>query len=653
MRKYIVIILTILCSISSSAQRKFFDSLTEMLERSKGNDFSRVRALGEIADYYAFTDFDSCLIYSAKTIDLAKKINFPFGVYLGYYSRFHGMNCQGDYPKALEAALNMQRLSEQIKKDSPWVEASAYYYSGVLYREMEDYPNAISKFRENIELCKKIDNLGGQFAGLSQLGTIYLRIDKLDSAMQNAQKGYDLGLKAIRFKKFFALSIGVLGNVHTALGHFDTARALFHDAIQQSIRYDNAYFETLNYFYLANLYLKMHLKDSCLWYAGKSLQLSRMHHFTEFTLNASRILAAVYNNEKNADSTLRYTTIMLGAKDSIFSQARVRQFQQSAFNEIQRLLQLNAEKERYQNKIRTYLLSAALFFFLLLAFILFRNARQRQKAADRIEKAYQELKSTQAQLIQSEKMASLGELTAGIAHEIQNPLNFVNNFSEVNAELIDEAELAIETGRINEAKELLTNLRNNESKINQHGKRADGIVKSMLLHSRETKGQKEPTDINALANEYLRLSYQGLRAKDNAFNAALHTNLDPKIGTINIIPQDIGRVLLNLYNNAFYAVSEKLKHQPHDYEPTVSVSTTRIDGKVEIRVRDNGDGIPQKVFDKIFQPFFTTKPAGTGTGLGLSLSYDIVKAHGGEIKVETKEGEFTEFIIQMPISVTV
>jgi signal transduction histidine kinase len=246
-------------------------------------------------------------------------------------------------------------------------------------------------------------------------------------------------------------------------------------------------------------------------------------------------------------------------------------------------------------------------------------------------------------------MASLGELTAGIAHEIQNPLNFVNNFSEVNTELIDEAQSAMGKGNLTDAKTILQDIKENEQKINHHGKRADAIVKGMLQHSRSSAGVKEPTDINALADEYLRLSYHGLRAKDKDFNAVMKTDFDPRVGNANIIPQDIGRVLLNLYNNAFYAIAEKGKLLQSGYQPAVTVSTKKVDGKIEIKIRDNGNGIPQKVVDKIFQPFFTTKPAGQGTGLGLSLSYDIVKAHGAEIKVETKEGEGSEFIISLPI----
>jgi signal transduction histidine kinase len=245
-------------------------------------------------------------------------------------------------------------------------------------------------------------------------------------------------------------------------------------------------------------------------------------------------------------------------------------------------------------------------------------------------------------------MASLGELTAGIAHEIQNPLNFVNNFSEVSVELIEEMHEELEKGDFKEAMALAEDVKQNLDKITHHGKRADGIVKGMLQHSRSSSGEKEPTDINVLADEYLRLAYHGLRAKDKSFNASIKTDFDENIGKMNIIPQDIGRVVLNLITNAFYAVSERKLQQPEGYEPTVSVSTKKEGDKVFVSVEDNGNGIPKKVLDKIFQPFFTTKPTGQGTGLGLSLSYDIVKAHRGEISVKSKVGEGSTFTIALP-----
>ncbi|MES1223408.1 MAG: ATP-binding protein, partial [Bacteroidota bacterium] len=267
-----------------------------------------------------------------------------------------------------------------------------------------------------------------------------------------------------------------------------------------------------------------------------------------------------------------------------------------------------------------------------------------------IEQALEKLKETQSQLIQAEKMASLGELTAGIAHEIQNPLNFVNNFSEVSNELIGEMKTELATGNLQQATEIANDISQNLEKINHHGKRADAIVKGMLQHSRSGSGQKEPTDLNALCDEYLRLSYHGIRAKESSFNAAVKTDFDNTIGEINVIPQDWGRVLLNLYNNAFYAVNEKQKQKAMGYEPTVSVSTKKAGDSIFIHIRDNGNGIPPNLVDKIFQPFFTTKPTGQGTGLGLSLVYDIVKAYRGQITVDTKEGEGSAFIISLPVS---
>ena len=282
------------------------------------------------------------------------------------------------------------------------------------------------------------------------------------------------------------------------------------------------------------------------------------------------------------------------------------------------------------------------------------NERLQKKVDEQtkeLRQSLENLKATQAQLIHSEKMASLGELTAGIAHEIQNPLNFVNNFSEVSNELIDEMNEELAKGDIEEAKAISVDIKQNLEKIAHHGKRADGIVKGMLQHSRSSSGKKEPTDINKLIDEYFRLGYHGLRAKDKSFNATLETNYDETLEKIDVIPQDIGRVILNLFINAFYAVDErKSKSASQDYKPTVSISTEKLKDNVVILVKDNGIGIPKEALDKIFQPFFTTKPSGKGTGLGLSMSYDIIKAHNGNISVDTKANIGTEFKITLPIT---
>ena len=283
-----------------------------------------------------------------------------------------------------------------------------------------------------------------------------------------------------------------------------------------------------------------------------------------------------------------------------------------------------------------------------------QNEMLEQKVTERtaeLNRSLNDLKSTQTQLIQSEKMASLGELTAGIAHEIQNPLNFVNNFSEVNTELIDEMQEEIDKGDYEEVKAIANDIKENQQKINQHGKRADAIVKGMLEHSRSNSGQKEPADLNAMADEFMRLSYHGLRAKDKSFNAELITHFDPGLPKIEVVQQDIGRVMLNLFNNAFYAVNQKAKTAGASYKPTVEIKTfAPPSGGWGAIVRDNGIGIPDAIKEKIMQPFFTTKPTGEGTGLGLSLSYDIVvKAHGGKLEVESGEGKYTEFKISIPI----
>jgi C4-dicarboxylate-specific signal transduction histidine kinase len=270
-----------------------------------------------------------------------------------------------------------------------------------------------------------------------------------------------------------------------------------------------------------------------------------------------------------------------------------------------------------------------------------------EQQRDQVTRTLQDLRAAQNQLIQSEKMASLGELTAGIAHEIQNPLNFVNNFSDVNSELIDELEKELDKGNVDEVKAIAHDIKVNEQKINNHGKRADSIVKGMLQHSQSSAGSKGLVDINALADEYLRLAYHGLRAKDKSFNATMKTNFDETAGQVSVVSQEIARVLLNLYNNAFYAVKEKMNSLGQGFVPVVEVATKRRNERIIITVRDNGNGIPAKIVDKIFQPFFTTKPTGQGTGLGLSLSYDIIKAHGGTLSVESQEGKYSEFIIQL------
>jgi two-component system NtrC family sensor kinase len=649
MKKIILLILMVSSMNLALSQNRILDSLDLQLQNFNREDSNRVLTLFSLADYYGFLQFDSCLLYAEETIKLSQKIDYPYGIYLGYMATFHGLNSQGNYAKALQAVLNFQDAAEKIKRERPWAMSQVYYFLGLLNREMSNYNEAKSQFQKSIVWQKTVKGPQKEvFASYSQMGIVYMLLNQPDSALYYTQKGYEFGLFNNRFDKYFPLAIGALGNVNMTISNFKDAEKYYKEAIVQSALNNNVYFQTRNYNNLAALFDKINLQDSAIYYAKLSLQLCQQHKFGEFSYDASKILTKIYGSRNNSDSTLKYMRIMTAAKDSVFNMSNGQQFQQFAFSEIQRLQKDAAQKEKLQTMARLYTLVIALIILLLLSFSLYKNSTRKQRDKIEIQKAYNELKSTQTQLIQSEKMASLGELTAGIAHEIQNPLNFVNNFSEVNKELLVEMKDEMNKGNLADANEIANDVIANEEKINHHGKRADAIVKGMLQHSQSSSGKKEPTDINALCDEYLRLSYRGLRAKDKSFNATIKTDFDAPLEKINIIPQDIGRVLLNLYNNAFYAVAEKMKINLDNYEPTVSISTKKLNDEVQIIVKDNGNGIPQNIVDKIFQPFFTTKPTGQGTGLGLSLSYDIIKAHGGEIKVESKEGEGSTFIILIP-----
>jgi signal transduction histidine kinase len=637
------------------AQHSHLDSLKEQVSHAVSKDTSRALALATLADYYGFLQFDSCLFYAHQALDLSEKLNYSYGRYYSNVAIFHGLNSQGNYASALQAAIKIRHIADQMKEDKlPWQVPASHYFMGLVHKEMSNYAEAKTEFLTSIALQKAADDpIENIFASFAQMGILYLILNRRDSALIYARKGYDFGLKAGRFNEYYPVAIGALGNVYADMGNFKEAEKYFKQALDESKIYGNTYFLARNYNNLASIYAKQKLNDSCIRYANLSLSLCAEHRYGDFAYDISKILVTVYDSAHKPDSTLKYMRIMIAAKDTVFSQTKGQQFQQYAFNEIQRLQKINIDRERFQSRVKIYLLLGGVTALLIVGFLLYRNNAQKQRAKAVIEKAYSELKATQAQLIQSEKMASLGELTAGIAHEIQNPLNFVNNFSEVNNELIDEleGERSKVKGERNEKveDEILNDIKQNLEKISHHGKRADAIVKGMLQHTRISSGQKEATDINALADEFLRLAYHGFRAKDKSFNAITKTEFDNTIGKINVMPQEIGRVILNLINNAFYAVDEKKKTASDGYEPTVIVSTRKEKDKIEVKVKDNGNGIPQKVLEKIFQPFFTTKPAGQGTGLGLSLAYDIVKAHGGEIKVDTKEKDGSEFILLLPI----
>ncbi len=650
-----ILLTLLLLQLFSFAESQFLPNIdsVNLLVAKSTSDSAKVFLFSNLSFTYSFLQVDSSIAYAQKAVSIAREMKYKAGEAAGMFSYGWALWASGNYDKAIEASLKALNLYKELKNDYKVI--ATYEELALIYGQAGDYEEALKYGR----LCKNLFEsliVSRKVLGVfpyTTMGSIFSQMNQIDSASFYLAKAYEWE-KSENYLSGYTLDR--LGTLETQKKNYQKALEYFQDVFPWAIQEKNYFDIADTYALIAGLYHETGNIDSSTWYAKEVLRRPDLSIFRRPVLDALTILAKNYRLIKNNDSALKYLELRIVTNDSLFNKEKARALQNVTFNEQLRQQEIATNRIQFQNKLILYGVITLSAVFLVIGIILYRNNKVKHKAnvmlqqqKQKVESTLSELKLTQAQLIQSEKMASLGELTAGIAHEIQNPLNFVNNFSEVNAELIDEAELALDNGKIVEAKELLTSVRNNQSRINQHGKRADAIVKGMLEHSRETKGQKEPTDLNPIVEEYLRLSYQGLRARDKSFNATLHTHFDQTIGKMNIVSQDIGRVLLNLYNNAFYAVSEKKKQYDGEYEPTVSVSSKKIGDKVEIRVKDNGNGISPKVRDKIFQPFFTTKPTGQGTGLGLSLSYDIVKAHGGEIKVETNEREGAEFIIQLPV----
>ena len=558
------------------------------------------------------------------------------------------MSKTGDYATALDKSLELVKIFHN-RKDLYGEVLALYRVSQALWYAGEIEQSHLY-FLTELPLALKLKNN-------RELALCYNAIASDYAVMNMPDSGLWYGFKALDYARkdnnniLLAPVYGTLGENYVVKKDFDSAIIVSKAGIPVS---SDASDKVGLYVNLAQSFLGKEQFDSAMHYAGIIIKLARQNNFINQLQFGYKCLSQYHEHKGNTDSAFKYFKLAVQTKDELFSTQKENELKAINMREQTRKQKAEQEKAAYKNRVRIYILLIGLIGIMIIAFILFRANRQKQKAKLKIEQAYNDLKSTQQQLIQSEKMASLGELTAGIAHEIQNPLNFVNNFSDINRELVAELQQHLKEGKIAEGIEISNDLQENEEKINHHGKRADAIVKGMLQHSRNSSGQKEPTDINALVNEYVRLAYHGLKAKDprdsanKSFNANIRTDFDSSIGKINIVPQDIGRVILNLINNAFYAVEEKRIQNGNGYEPVVTVSTKKNNGKVEIRVDDNGKGIPQKILDKIFQPFFTTKPTGQGTGLGLSLAYDIVRAHGGEIKVANKENEGATFMIILP-----
>ncbi|MEJ8841767.1 ATP-binding protein [Lacibacter sp. H375] len=659
----------------SDAQLILSDSLVNAYKNA-ANDSMRFALNRRLLSYYVNTNLDSALKYAEIGVQIAQKNNMKLAEAVASSTLAWQLQNKGRYAESLKYYLSAFTIAEnpEIEKSNEWniaedkplsyqrlsILANNHVQFSWLLGRIKNYDKQLFHLNEAIRISEETENKYRLMVATNDLGALYLKLNKPDSALLFSIRAEKIG-KELNDKIYYCYILVDLGYIYWKKGNKDLALSYYHLGIERANEQRFLSALARGYLRLCEYYLAESKKDSSLYYAKLFEQTlnsqGRVERENQDIGVAYEKIYQSYLLQGQQDSIKKYAGLTIVAKDSIsnYRLQNMAAFQQALLEDQLRLQNIEKEKNEFQNMIRTYILSAGLIVILLIAFLLYRNNRQKhtanlvlQEQKDKVENTLHELKSTQSQLIQSEKMASLGELTAGIAHEIQNPLNFVNNFSEVSTELIDEMNEEIAKGNVDDAKQIAEDLKQNLEKINHHGKRAGDIVKGMLQHSRSSSATKEPTDINKLSDEYFRLAYHGLRAKDKTFNAGMKTDFDDSIGKVNMIPQDIGRVILNLITNAFYVVDEKKKSGIINYEPMVTVTTKNKINKVEISVADNGNGIPKKVMDKIFQPFFTTKPTGQGTGLGLSLSYDIVKAHHGELKVETIEGEGTVFSIILP-----
>ena len=684
------------------AQNNEIDSLKIVISKSS-EDTSKVNNLLQLSKAYMSSFPESAMSFGNEALHLAKKLNYKTGtayalknIGMVYYNQTRYVETidywnqsyllfdsigdsgnealllnnlgsvymnQGDYAKALDYFFKSLQISEQ-SKDRPNI-ARAMGNIGTAYSYNEfTYDKALGYYLKALAISEELNDNNTTGALLVNIGETYLKRNKDDSALYYFKKS----LKAYENTENIPYSLNDIGKTYTKQGNYNLAKQ-YHEKALSFARKLNLQLDIVqSYLGLGDTYYKMGEYRLALKAYQSAQAFAYDISLKKELKDAYFGLATTYAAMKDYYKAYNFQTLYTNIKDTLINLEIAQKVTNLQTNfDIQKKqgqIDILTRDQALQNmelkrqKLARNTLAAVLVFAFGIAFVLYKLYRKVGRRTLQLRRSLEELKSTQAQLIQSEKMASLGALTAGIGHEIQNPLNFVNNFSEVNVELLHELENSplqkLSGADKEEVNEIIQNLAQNMTKISHHGKRADAIIKGMLQHSRKNTGQKELTNINALADEYLRLSYHGLSPKDKSSKIDIKTDFDESLssapGQIDVNPQDFGRVLLNLYNNAFYSMIEKKVQRGEPYEPRLTVYTKKLNDKIEICVKDNGTGIPQRVLDKIFQPFFTTKPAGQGTGLGLSLSYDIIKAHGGQLSVETKEGEFAEFKITIPIS---
>ena len=698
MKPLVKMFLLLLLPVVAMGQNFNVDSLKNALKTAP-TDSVAFNLNIQLADYYKERNRDTALYYLEKCFVLALRNNKKLDEALVLSFKGYQFMHLGKLPESYQCISQALNIAENAQNDSKtfglipifnpnWtphqirlsILSTVLHFYGHLLGRMGKTDQQIIHYNESIKISESIGDSAEVGVIFMNLGSTYYKLGKLDSALLLEQSAENI-LRQTNQKTYLGMVYNNLGKIYLKQKKNVQAVQYFHKGIESAIEQKNEATLGTLYSSLTKFYLKSEKNgDSSLYYAVKTLGFLESMGSNDLADIYSE-LSDSYALHNNPDSAFKYKKLAFNSLDSA-TKSRIESLtkaQSLAFDDQLKLKAIEKEHADAQNKIRTIALLAGLGIMFLVGFLLYRNNRQKQKANELLQKqkeeiekqkaivesTLKELKATQNQLIQSEKLASLGELTAGIAHEIQNPLNFVNNFAELSVDLAKDINSEIRKPEMDKdyLEELLTDLTHNQEKINLHGKRASSIVKGMLEHSRASTGLKELTDINKLCDEYFRLAYHGLRAKDKDFNCELISKFDETLPKIEIIPQDVGRVVLNLINNAFYAVIERANQKRsgnfesslnvenlRGYKPIVSVTTQKTDNGIEIRVKDNGTGMPESVKEKIFQPFFTTKPTGSGTGLGLSLAYDIItKGHSGTLTVESVEGNGSAFIISLPL----
>jgi two-component system, NtrC family, sensor kinase len=686
MKLFAQFVLCLLLSTSLVAQNPLYKYISpeeaRVLQRRlahEQNDTLKLVILKDLSYYYQVVNQDTSNLYAKQELKIAEKLQFEMWQaqalwFIGFSSYYMGNTPEAyqAYKRAItilqnpRCEQNIWGLRHLTNTNNP-----KYARLSLLANTMHDDYGIYLKsnkpplnYKNALQMAREINDTTTISIALMNLGGFYAQNKvMLDSSFIYSNEALYYAKKA-KLTSYLELICYNLAVAYQTKKDTNTAIVYLRKSLNTG-GVKNSYTNTWANHLMVEILRDRNQIDSSLFYAHQALERAKLGNALVETMVSYRYLADLYHRKGNLKAAFEYSQKSRILSDSLqkYRVNKLEKYLSDSFNEQLNLKEAESERLQTISNLKTYGFTFGILIFITFGIIQFRSRKKIEKAnlllrqqrteiehqKLQVEKALSELRSTQAQLIQKEKLASLGELTAGIAHEIQNPLNFVNNFSELSVELLQELSDEIKAPIGGLGAELLADISQNLAKINLHGKRASSIVKGMLEHSHTSTGIKELTDINKLADEYLRLSYHGLRAKDSSFNCDYELIADNNLPKIEVVPQEIGRVLLNLLNNAFYAVNERTKQGEANYQPKVTVTTKVADNQLQIRVTDNGLGIPDAIKDKIFQPFFTTKPTGEGTGLGLSLAYDIVtKGHSGAMEVESVMGEGTTFVVKLP-----